>query len=511
MKKNKITVVFSSHLGKEANVAFADHVNRTIGFNHEVVCIENYNEFSLSVIYNTAMEKYRTNDSIMVFCHPDITFKTKNWGRILINQFINTDYGIIGVAGTTYLAKTARWWEKREGMVGIVQHTNGINAWENKYSDSFYGVRPTIMVDGLFISVDPDKLIHHFDEKYGKFHFYDMGLCVPNYLDGVDVGVVTNIRILHNSVGITNDDWEKNRIKFAEEYSDELPMGIEPYHRDISLKLKRFPKVTVIIPTKDNAEYLIDNLNSWKWQVKYPIDYEIIIADTGSSPETFKKYKDFFAFDGMKIKLVEYDYFNFGKINNDVVKNHVSDDTELVLFCNDDIQLLNDALTRCVDLYNSDPENIGTIGIRLHYIDSTVQHCGIEIHQVDETRLFLTHKDMLKVRDFSKDIEYDCLGNTGAFMLINRELFLKLNGFNESYIDCLEDVELNLRCILDKKINITACDAVAYHYESISRDKNPEKNKNLKEDFDERFYPFFMENQEIFGKYVMKDYGKLSG
>ena len=41
------------------------------------------------------------------------------------------------------------------------------------------------------------------------------------------------------------------------------------------------------------------------------------------------------------ISLIEYDYYNFAKINNDVVKNHVTNEYEFLLFCNNDIMLLN--------------------------------------------------------------------------------------------------------------------------------------------------------------------------
>ena len=37
------------------------------------------------------------------------------------------------------------------------------------------------------------------------------------------------------------------------------------------------------------------------------------------------------------------------------------------------------------------------------------------------------------------------IGNTGGLMLIRKDTFLKFGMFNENYISCLEDVELNLK------------------------------------------------------------------
>mgnify|MGYP000085323662 CR=1 FL=1 len=41
------------------------------------------------------------------------------------------------------------------------------------------------------------------------------------------------------------------------------------------------------------------------------------------------------------VNLIEYDYYNFAKINNDVVKHHITNEYEYLLFCNNDIKLLN--------------------------------------------------------------------------------------------------------------------------------------------------------------------------
>ena len=150
-QKDKIIVIFSSHLGNEKNNKFINHINNTIGVKHDTVCYQNYNEFSLAEIYNKAIIKYHDNNIIMVFCHPDIIIKTKNWGKILLNHFNYTNYGIIGVAGSTFIPESGMWWEDRSKMCGIVEHSNELNTWVSEYSNEFNGVKPTINIDGLFI------------------------------------------------------------------------------------------------------------------------------------------------------------------------------------------------------------------------------------------------------------------------------------------------------------------------------------------------------------------------
>ena len=60
-------------------------------------------------------------------------------------------------------------------------------------------------------------------------------------------------------------------------------------------------------------------------------------------------------------------------------------------------------------------------------------------------------------------------GNTAAFMLISKNLFNEIGGFNEIYDECFEDVELNLLCLLKNKVNVTNNVAACYHLESQTR------------------------------------------
>ena len=488
--KNNIVVVFSSHLSEEENKKFISHINNTIGVKHKVVCYPNHNEFSLPQIYNQAIKEHQEKDCVFLMCHNDIQIKTPKWGKVLLTKFNNTNFDIIGVAGSTYLPASGTWWEDRTKMLGIVEHTNGLNVWVSEYSPEIFGVKEVVLIDGLFMTFNPETIVHRFDETYKGFHLYDLSFCVPNYLDGCDIGVTTSIRILHKSVGQTNQEWEINKQQLVKQWEDELPLTIPPQYKDLNPKLTTEPKVVVVIPTKNNLKYIRNNIWSWRDVVHYD-NYEIIIADTGSSEDVIKAYDEFL---GDKVRLVRYDYYNFAKINNDVVKNHVGADTELVLFCNDDIFLLNDVLSRTVQVYNENRDDVGTIGIRLHYGDASIQHNGITLFMDSENNMKLSHKDIKKTENYSTGVNYNSVGNTGGFMLINKDLFLSFNGFSEEYIECLEDVELNLRCKHQGLKNITVSDAVAFHYESVSRNKIAGADKRFAVDY-KRLSVFIEENK----------------
>ena len=235
--KKRIIVVFSSHLTTYENDQFIQHINDTCGVPHSVHAYVNHNEFSLPEVYNKAISSFSSEEAIMVFCHNDIEFDTPNWGKILLKHFNKSDnnYQILGVAGATEMNEHATWWLNKSNqmnfskMIGIVNHDNGIRKWESRYSEPHFGVKPVLLVDGLFIAVDTEDIEHKFDENYKGFHMYDVSFCFPNYLDGCNIGVITDIRITHKSIGQTNEQWELNRQQFADEYKDELPIRVEGY------------------------------------------------------------------------------------------------------------------------------------------------------------------------------------------------------------------------------------------------------------------------------------------
>jgi hypothetical protein len=228
-----ITIGFST---RKTNPEFVDYLKKSSGFKKiEVIEKVNNGEKSLSEVYNEILNE--SSNDIVVLCHDDIYFDTSSWYHKIIKHFEKSDYGILGVAGTTYLPKSGQWWEQRKKMHGIVNHEHQGKKWTSKYSEDLgKKIKEVIVVDGLFIALSKAKIKHKFDESVEGFHFYDLNFCFPNYLDGVKIGVIFDVRITHKSIGATNDQWEINRVKFSEKYSENLPVKL-PIDPNIKLKV----------------------------------------------------------------------------------------------------------------------------------------------------------------------------------------------------------------------------------------------------------------------------------
>ena len=228
-----ITVGYST---REHNPKFIEYLKKSSGFKKiEVIEKINNGEKSLSQVYNEILEESKTD--IVVLCHDDIYFDTTSWYYKLKTHFENSEYGILGVAGTTEMPTSGQWWETRRKMIGIVNHESGGKKWTSKYSEDLgKSIRETVIVDGVFIALSKSRIKHNFDEEFKGFHFYDIGFCFKNQIEGVKVGVISNIRITHKSIGQTNEQWEENKNLFSQKYSEKLPVKI-PFDPNRKLKV----------------------------------------------------------------------------------------------------------------------------------------------------------------------------------------------------------------------------------------------------------------------------------
>lgn len=269
-----ITVVCSS---KNDLTEFEKHVNQTCGLHNKVQFIGIHNEGTLSLpeAYNYGL-KTATND-IVVFMHDDITIETKQWGNKLLKLFNdNPEYSILGVAGSKYMPESGRWWENPKKMYGRVQHTHEGKTWLSSYSDDLgKEIEETVIVDGVFFAVDKTKIAFGFDESYAGFHFYDVSFCFRNFLSGKKVGVTTIVRVNHRSIGMVNEAWEANRVQFAEQYADTLPVNLKKVLRK-GEKLKVLLGVLSIggdTPEETYALNLIKELVEQKCEVWVAANY----------------------------------------------------------------------------------------------------------------------------------------------------------------------------------------------------------------------------------------------
>ena len=490
-----ITIIYSTHKDENYNNKFKQHLLQTVGLNDvQILEFVNHNQYSLSQVYNSGVTQ--SIYDIVVCCHNDIKLE-KNWGKKLLEDFSNNpEFGIIGKAGSCYFPDTGVYWDKmHQTMVGqVYHHPDGNKKWLNRYSPKLPFLIPVVTIDGLFISFDKTKCNYFFDESIGKFHFYDHLFCIPNYLSGVKIGVTSSFEITHHSIGQPNQEFWESKEKFVEKWGDKLPLDLKPsfvYASEIKNKqFKKFGKVAIIIPTKGKVEMLKECVDSFHEHCDKE-KYDIFVADTGSTEEEKKWIKE----NINDITLIEYDYYNFAKINNDVVKNLPNDIYEFLLFSNNDIKILNDVISGMLTVFETN-KFTGTVGCRLHFEDNTIQHDGVFMYiKKSNNTVGVDHINLKNYYNYSNTTK-EVFGNTGGLMMTRKSVFENNGMFNENYISCFEDVEYNLILNSNGLKNYNCGECVAYHYESKTRNEDPKNLDKLRYDYITNLFPLVRKNLE---------------
>jgi hypothetical protein len=224
MPKNKesVSVVIST---KKIDEDYKEHVRKMFSQpDTEILMYENNGEMSLTQVYNKGLRE-SVND-IVVFMHDDLILETSNMTPKIVKLFEkHPEYGIIGIAGTNNLL-SGMWWQSRENMFGVVGHIHEGKRHVNHYSKGVFNdvLKDVVIVDGLWFAVRKSQIKKQFNEEFNGFHFYDISFCVENFLENVKIGLTTKFAVTHKSIGMTNKQWEKNKLFFEAMYEKNLPL-----------------------------------------------------------------------------------------------------------------------------------------------------------------------------------------------------------------------------------------------------------------------------------------------
>ena len=208
---------------------------------------------------------------------------------------------------------------------------------------------------------------------------------------------------------------------------------------NIKFNFENNPLVSIIIPTKDNRKILNRCIQSIQKYTSYK-NFEIIIIDNNSTDPSTKSY-----YQSLPYTVLDYkDSFNFSKMNNYAVKHAKGD---FLLFLNDDTKVLEpDWLQEMIGVCSQN--DVGAVGAKLVYSDNTIQHAGIVILETGAG--FHPFQQLLQDSDryFNFiNVMRDCSAVTGACLMTKKEIFTKVNGFDDDFDLYYGDADLCLRII----------------------------------------------------------------
>lgn len=224
------------------------------------------------------------------------------------------------------------------------------------------------------------------------------------------------------------------------------------------------PNVTVIIPTRDHADLLRNCIEGLE-ATDYP-NVKIIVVDNGSvEPETLDLLDQLRA--ARHTVLAMPGPYNYSRLNNNAVRHA---DGSILCFLNNDVEIIDrDWLSQMVR--QAIRPDVGAVGALLLYPDRTIQHAGVVIgigggaghaHRYlgeDEHGYF----DRARLPQMVSAV-------TGACMVMEREKFLAVGGFEETLLPvAFNDVDLCLKLNSRGWQSFYEPRAKLIHHESKSR------------------------------------------
>jgi len=222
-----------------------------------------------------------------------------------------------------------------------------------------------------------------------------------------------------------------------------------------------YPRVSVIIPTRDVPDVFGRCLKSIFEKTSYP-DFEVIVMDNETTDPAalalMEKYP---------VRRLPFPGpFNFARANN---QGAAAATGELLVFLNNDTEIMSDDWLEHL-AYNAEQPDVGAAGALLAYDDQTVQHAGVALG-MRGTADHVMRRFPIDVDGYAGSLvcAREVSAVTGACLMIRKALFEELGGFNSHFFTAYQDVDLCLRLRARGLRIICTPRALLLHHESISR------------------------------------------
>lgn len=412
-------------------------------------------EDGLGYIYKTIS---KNNDYDFIYADSDnyISEDVKKNNREKVNSYIKNDevYGIKNVIFYNPMFKPDFSPEYLEGY----NYIGNAFLVSTKLCDiADFNEKNNDLWDFIFKYTEKAKKIYHLSEIV--FHE------IQNYNN---ISSENEIRTLEKHFKRLNEKVTIKKVKDHAYLVNKIP--------------KNNPKISIVVPNKDHINDLKRCMDSFNKSTYKNIEW-IIVENNSEDEETFLFYDKISKEENVKV-IYYKGHFNFSKISNIGAK---ASKGELLLFLNNDTELLDKtSLEKMVGDIGRD--NVGIVGAKLFYPDRTVQHAGVIV----EVGGFACHSSAYILENEAGYMNRALVTNdfsavTAACLLIKRDVFKIVGGFNEELEVAANDVDL---CMKVKNIGyriICEMGTDILHYESKSRGddrKDVKKAKRLQGEVD---------------------------
>ncbi len=284
-------------------------------------------------------------------------------------------------------------------------------------------------------------------------------------------------QVLFKSSNRGNDDGDILRLKDSLKrrgVAAEVQVGKSPGLFSIRRQISGNPMVSIIIPTalKDKRKFsrCIESIIN---KTSYP-EYEIIFMDN-SRGRLSLFLKNLPNIKGRPVKALPFEKpFNWSTANNEGARVASGD---YLLFLNDDVEVITPDWIEAL-LENAQRPEVGAVGAKLIFADGKIQHAGVAfVDYGGYGRHIFSGFDADSNYYFGwLSLQRNCTAVTGAAMMVRKDVFNIMGGFDENLILTCNDTDFCLRLGQISKLIVWTPHALLVHHESISRGRTEHKS-----------------------------------
>jgi glycosyltransferase involved in cell wall biosynthesis len=246
-----------------------------------------------------------------------------------------------------------------------------------------------------------------------------------------------------------------------------------PYHRVLYRLPEDLPLVSLIVPTRDKLSLLRNCLDGLLNRTDYSA-VEIIIVDNLSEKQETLDYFDKVVADP-RIRVLKYESpYNFSAINNWAVEKA---NGSIIGLINNDVEVIHRAWLKEMVSHALRPE-IGGVGAKLYYEDGSLQHAGVVLGLSGTAGHIYKHEPRSFPGYFGRAfVTQNFAAVTAACLVLRRDVYREVGGFNEEIAVAFNDVDFCLRLHRANYRLLWTPYAELYHLESATRvpDETPER------------------------------------
>lgn len=263
--------------------------------------------------------------------------------------------------------------------------------------------------------------------------------------------------------------------------------------------------VSIVIPYRNEGrrtlnliKHLVDDSNLF-------IDQFILLNNQSNKEETVV-ISSFLQERGLENIFIDCNYkFNYSRILNEIGD---SGDIGYIMFINNDVELVKDV--SYADMFHLIREqSVGIVAPKLLYPDGSIQSCGISVTEVQPLYSWKHYPDDPQNPWLSQTHEVSAV--TGACMVMRREVFEEVGGWDENLPVTLNDVDFCLKVRAAGYKVVVHPKVKMIHHESLTRGKhdaaeNYERTQVEKKYFKKKWKKWLKKGDPFYSKKLSRKY-----